>query len=93
MSDEMVEPFGPGITLQRNQIPDYRETEGLGECIITWQWWEKKNVLPYAGGWREQPADVIQLLNLFDGVYTQYTKRKDESAQRQADAKRRLGKR
>ncbi len=59
------------LILQRNKIPGYR-FENFGECVRLWQVWEEKKILPYSGGYLEQPADFVDTINAFDrtaGVY------------------------
>jgi hypothetical protein len=73
-----------GVKIQRNKIPDYR-VDGLDDAIETWQIWEGKNLLPYSGTWREQPAPVWDVLQAFDKMYAVFMKEK--SAQDAAAAK------
>ncbi len=68
MPDERVQVLPDGTVLQRNKIPDYA-LDGLGACIKMWQKWEIKNMLPFSGGWQEQPADIIDMFDTFDAVH------------------------
>ena len=89
LPDRLVETLEPGLIIQRNKIPTYR-LEEFGECANTWRKWEQKSLLPYAGGWREQPADVIQVLDVFDNIYAAYMKQEGERQERIAEGKRKM---
>jgi hypothetical protein len=75
MPDSSYQIVAEGVKIQRNKIPDYR-SDDLGDAIEMWQIWENKNLLPYPGTWREQPAHVWDVLKAFDAMYATYMKEK-----------------
>jgi hypothetical protein len=72
MPDDNMQVISAGLVIQRNKIPDYK-FEGWQDCIETWQVWERKGLLPYPGSWRQQPADVWDILKWFDDMYAIHT--------------------
>jgi hypothetical protein len=84
--DRSVQVFPDGTKVQRNKIPDYA-CDGFGECIDMWQLWERKNLLPYPGTWREQPAYIWDMLKAFDSVYYTHVNAEREMADLMRQAK------
>jgi hypothetical protein len=68
MPDEKVEPIPPSIVIPRNTIPDYK-TDEYFDAHFTWKAWADHGVLPFAGGWAEQPWFVREIVDIFDSVY------------------------
>jgi hypothetical protein len=87
MPDSNRQVLSQGLVIQRNKIPDYR-TEGLDDVFDTWQIWEEKNLLPFPGTWREQPAHVWDILRAFDGIYVAHMKEKSAQDALAAKVKR-----
>jgi hypothetical protein len=88
MPDSSMVVLEDGLAVQRNKIPDYN-CEGLGEALDTWQVWDRKNLLPYPGTWRQQPADVWALLKIGDSVYAKYQQQEAEKAEMMRKLKKR----
>lgn len=77
-----------GIKIQRNKIAGYL-FDGFNDCVLTWQMWHIKNLLPFPGSWQEQPAAVIDMLNIFDDVYSKHEEHKQEMADLESKVRRR----
>ena len=61
-----------GLILQLNtavKLP----TEEYIMCLSLWNKWHAHGILPYDGGWYEQPARVIDVIDLFDSIYAKHT--------------------
>lgn len=81
MPEDEHEGIG-GYRVKRKTIPDYNTSE-FREWITAWNFWEGKNLLPFAGSWTEQPAQVIDVFSAFDNAYAKFVKR--EAARRKAE--------
>lgn len=78
--DDSKQILAPGLAIQRNKIPDYMFAE-FGECVRAWKKWNEKSLLPYSGGWAEQPADLITVFDVFDAVLLEHEKAEAEMRQ------------
>ena len=72
--DDVREPLGNGLYLQRNKVRSYY-TEDFVFCVRAWRWAKDKMLLPYRGGWAEQPADLVEIMEQYDAIYDQYLSR------------------
>ena len=61
-----------GLVLQLNQAAALF-TRDYYLCLSIWNSWNAHNALPYAGGKWDQPAHVVQILDLFDSVYARWS--------------------
>lgn len=73
-ADDVIEPIGHGIYLQRNKIRSYY-TDDFIFCLRAWHWVNEKHMLPYGGGWAEQPGDIVDIMEHFDALYGEWQKR------------------
>jgi|6_EtaG_2_1085325.scaffolds.fasta_scaffold01437_3 hypothetical protein len=69
-SREPIDTRGDYV-IKRNTIPDYY-TQEFVKAYRVWARWNKHGVLPFSGGWMEQPAHVIDVLNMFDPIYGEW---------------------
>ncbi len=83
--DDVIEPLGNGLYLQRNKVRSYY-TEDFVFCVRAWRWAKDKMLLPYRGGWAEQPADLVEIIEQYDSIYDQHMALQQKSA---AGARRR----
>jgi len=65
-------PGYPGLVLQLNRAIDLMTPE-FATCLSMWNAWNAHNALPYSGGKWEQPAQVSEILDLFDGIYARWS--------------------
>ena len=60
-----------GYQVERSKIPSYFAAESMGKLELFWRY--KRLGWPFAGGWAEQPAylvDIIELLEIEMGKRT-----------------------
>ena len=61
-----------GLTLQKNTAADLI-TEEYSLCLSIWNKWNAHGILPYSGGYWEQPAHVCDVIDIFDTVYAKWS--------------------
>ena len=67
-----------GYAYQSNKIPELF-TPYFWTCVGIWKRWKMLG-LPYAGGWAEQPAHLIHVIELFEGMHqTEQNKEAEKS--------------
>ena len=66
-----------GEVIQRNKFPSMR-WENFDECLRLWMVWEQKSILPYAGGYWDMPADIVQMFDIFDAAFNAWKKSKEK---------------
>lgn len=68
-----------GLYLQRNQVRSYY-TEDFVFCLRAWRWAKHKMLLPYSGGWAEQPADLVDIIETYDAIYDKHMAQQPKAA-------------
>jgi len=52
--------------------------ENFDECLRLWMVWEQKSILPYADGYWDMPADIVQMFDIFDAAFNAWKKSKEK---------------
>ena len=68
MPDKRREALGDN-SIRSNRIPQLFSPY-FWECVAIWRRYRTLG-LPYAGGWAEQPAHLIRIIELFENCYEQ----------------------
>jgi len=62
-----------GVDIERSKIPELYPDD-YDEYVKIWKTWRALGVLPFGGGWAEQPAHVTESILLFEEMYNLYLK-------------------
>lgn len=70
MHDRRVEIIS-GYEVRRNTIPDYKSEE-FAECLDMWTGVKQTEMMPFAGGFLEQPGQVWDVIRLFNRLSSEW---------------------
>ena len=65
------EVLADGIVVTRSDIPGLLEDKGFYIAMREWNNYHRFG-LPFTGGWKEQPCQLIDVIELFDSLYEKH---------------------
>ena len=60
-----------GTKVPRRDIEGYFTPE-FAELLSAWSMTKRWKMMPFAGGWAEQPCRLMDVMNEFDTLYTEW---------------------
>lgn len=61
--------------VMRSEVPEYCDERFYSALDIWYRWRMFGNALPFAGGWAEQPAHIVTVIETLEAAYKEHERK------------------